>query len=327
MRSNSWRMLFLAAAAVVLACGRTEIAKADNYPSRVIQVVVSYPAGGAYDTATRILAPQLQQALGQALVIVPKPGAAGSLGLDSVLRADPDGYSVSATATATLTLNPHFLDNIKYTVKDVIPIGILAVEVNAIVVKADAKWKTFDELLDDAAKNPGKLTYGSPGAGSVSTTVVDAIKAERKLSIVNVPFVGSPAVNLAVLGGQVDFGTTALTAAAPMIDSGQLRLLAVGGKQRVSKFPDVKTFNEFGLKAADLQLRIGLFVSSKTPPDVVEKLSAAFSKAVSDPVIAEKLSAVGLLPSFEDSRTAQATLLQEAKDVDNIVKSMNAAKN
>jgi tripartite-type tricarboxylate transporter receptor subunit TctC len=321
------RRLFLSAAAVcvlIQACWCR--VHAETYPSRPIQVIVSYPAGGAYDTATRILAPRMSEILGQPLVIIPKPGASGSLGVSFVLNSPADGYTLSSTATASLTLNPLYMDDLTYTSKDAIPIGTFAVEVNAINVKADAKWKTFEELLDDAARNPDKLDYASPGAGSVSTTIMEVIKAERGLKIMSVPFLGSPPVNVAVLGNQVDFGTLTLSTAAPMIQSGQLRLLAVGGMRRAPLFPDVKTFNELGFKTADLQLKLGLFVSAKTPPAIVEKLSAAFDKTVGDPQITAQLAKMGLLPQAEDSKTAEAALLQEGKDVGEIGKLLGKAR-
>lgn len=320
MRDRFRRILPLAVAAFIPAIALTDQTRAETYPSRPIQIIVSYPAGGAQDMATRIIAPRMSEILGQPLVIVPKPGASGSLGVDFVLNSPPDGYTLSSTSTASLTLNPLYMDSLKYTYKDAVPIGTFAVEVNAIVVKADAKWRTFEELIDDAAKNPGKLSYGSPGVGTVSTTVVEAIKAERGLDVVSVPFVGSPPVNVAVLGGQIDFGTAALSTAAPMVQSGQLRLLAVGGTQRAPMFPDVKTFRELGFKSADLQLKIGLFASSKTPRDIVEKLSTAFDKAVEDPQVAAQLMKVGLVPQVEDSKAAEAALLQEEKDVHEIGK-------
>jgi tripartite-type tricarboxylate transporter receptor subunit TctC len=326
VRDQSLELFRSAVIASTLLAASLAPAHAGPFPTRPIQVIVSYPAGGAYDTATRIIAPKMSEILGQPLVIIPKPGASGSLAVGFVLKSPPDGYTLSSTATASLTLNPVYMKELTYTYKDAAPIGTFAVEVNAIVVRTDSKWKTFAALLDDATKNPGKLTYGSPGPKSVSTTVMEVIKAERGLNVVSVPFVGSPPVAVALLGKQVDFGTLALSVAAPMIKAGQLRLLAVGGTQRSPMFPDVKTFKELGFKTADLQLKIGLFASAKTPRATMKILSDAFAKAAADPQVSTQLAKVGLLPLVEDSKAAETALRQEMQDVNKISEILKITK-
>ena len=187
-------------------------AEGDKYPARQIQLIVPFVAGGALDVATRIIEPKLSAALGAPVVIVARPGASGVLGVRSVVNAPPDGYTVAATFNTTINLVRLNSKDVGYTYKDLTAVGNYAVDVGAIVADEQARWKTLSALLDEAAHNPGKLSYGSAGVGSVSSIILEAIKFERGLNMVSVPFQGSPPVNFAVVGKQVDFGSVAFSA-------------------------------------------------------------------------------------------------------------------
>lgn len=299
---------------------------AEGYPTRPIQVIVPFPPGGSLDVATRILAPRMSAILGVPLVIVPKPGASGAIGASTVLNAPADGYTIASTFNSTLTLIHLNTKGLPYTYKDFTPIGNFAVDVNAIVVKGDSRWKNLDELFGEIAKNPSKLNYGSPGIGSVSSLAMDVIKTERKLDVTNVPFPGSPPVNTAVLGNQVDFGTVAFSSAIPLMDDGQLRVLGISGTERFSKFPDLRTFREQGIKNADLSLKAGLYVSAKTPPAIVAALEAAFNAAVKDPEVATAIEKAGLFQKIEDAAAAKAAIEQEDVDVQALGRMMAIGK-
>ena len=206
-------------------------AQEEKYPSRPVQLVLSFPPGGALDVAVRILEPRLSAALGVPLVIMSRAGAGGGLAINTVIKSPPDGYTVLATFNTAINLVRLTNKDVTYSYRDLIPIGNFAVDVGAIVVHQDARWTSFAALFDEAKQNPGKLTYGSAGVGSVSALMLDAVKLQRGVDLVHVPFAGTPPANVAVLGKQVDFGTVAFSPTIPLVKDGKMRVLAVSFDQ------------------------------------------------------------------------------------------------
>jgi tripartite-type tricarboxylate transporter receptor subunit TctC len=312
-----YRFAFLmcsVAAALAAPCAPLP-AQEEKYPLRPIQVVLSFPPGGALDVAVRLLETRLSAVLGVPLVIMSRPGAGGSIAVNSVIKAPPDGYTVLATFNTAINLVRVTNKEVTYTYKDLIAVGNIAIDVGAIVVERDARWRSFEALLDEGKQNPGKLNYGSAGIGSVSALMLDAIKLQRGVDMVHVPFAGTPPAIIAVLGKQVDFGTIALSPAISFVKDGKMRALAVSSTQRLSAFPDVPALEELGIRNASLSLKAGLYLPLGTPPRIVDTLAKAFSVAMQDPAIGPLLEKAGLFPRYEDAATAQAAIAKEYDEV------------
>ena len=156
--------------AVALGLGRT--AGAADYPAREIELIVSFPAGGPADTSARIIGPRLAALLGQPVVVVNKPGGSGAVGADYVAKAKPDGYTVYAATNSPLTISPHLTKGLPYKTSDFAPLGAYAVDLGVITTRAGGPARTLEEFVEYARKNPGKLSYGSAGFGTVSSLMV-----------------------------------------------------------------------------------------------------------------------------------------------------------
>lgn len=309
---------FIRAVAVGLCvAGMTvEIAHADEkYPSHEIRAIVPFPPGGAIDAGVRIIQSQISAHLGVPFVVVNRAGASGTIGTGAVASAAADGYTVAATPSTTLTLAGVTNRNLPYKVEDFIPLGTYAVDVGVIVVHADSPWKTLKDLVAYARQNPGKLSYGSPGAGSVSSFAVEAIKLQHGLNMVEVPFQGSPPANTALLGKQVDFATVAFSNAAPLLQAGKLRALAVSAESRMPGYLDVPTLAEDGVAYGSLGLTLGLYVRTGTPAGAVDLLAEALRVAMKNPATRESLEKTGLFVRYTDRNGAQRQLDAEHREV------------
>jgi tripartite-type tricarboxylate transporter receptor subunit TctC len=280
----------------------------EPYPTRPIQVVIPFPPGGALDLGIRILQPLLSAHLSQPLVLVNRPGAGGMVGLDAVYKAPADGYTVAATSTSTLTVVPVTAASLPYSMSDFIPVGNYAVDASVIVVHADAPWKTYEELIEFARGNPNKLTYGSPGVGTLSTLNMESLKFAYGIQIEQVPFPGTPQVRTALLGKHVDMGVMSFSGVASQLKAGTLRALVSSASTRLPDFPTVPTLSEKGAPQAQLNLDLGLYVRAGTPRHIVETLAKALEAAAKDPSAVEGLRKVGMLAQYQDGPKVQAQL-------------------
>jgi tripartite-type tricarboxylate transporter receptor subunit TctC len=237
------------------------------------------------------------------------------IGMAAVASAPPDGYTVAASSSTTLTLVGMTNHNVPYKIEHFIPLGNYAIDAGAIVVHGDSPWKTLEDLIAHAGQNPGKLSYGSPGSGSVSSFVVEAIKVQYDVKMVEVPFQGSPPANMAVLGKQVDFATVAFSNAAPMLNAGKLRALATSSETRLPGYPDIPTLAEKGVRNASLGLTLGLYAAAKTPAHAVDVLATSLGIAMQNQSVTQSLEKAGLFVKYADRHGAQRQLDVEYRDV------------
>jgi tripartite-type tricarboxylate transporter receptor subunit TctC len=317
------------AAAVLLAgavlCGGAAWS-AEAYPARPIQVIIPYPPGGALDIGMRIIQPQLSANLGVPLVVMNRPGASGVLGMGVLANAAADGYTVGATSTSTLTVVQIGTPNLPYKLSDFIPIGNYAVDLSVLFVAADARWKTFDDLVAEARRSPGKLTYGSPGIGTLSSLNIGAVRDALGLDLVEVPYPATPQVNLAVQGKQIDVGSAAFSGIGSAVKDGSIRVLTVGGSKRLPSVPDAPSLTEKGLPDGGLNLALGLYVPAGTPQPIVEVLSAALRKTMSNPEVVAAIEKTGMFVQVEDGATVQNKLESEYRNVMGLGRRLNLIK-
>ena len=302
--------LVLATATLVLmlALG-TPAAAQPAYPARPIEVIIPFPPGGPADTAARIIQPKLSAALGVPLVLVNKSGGGGALAADYVGKSKPDGYTVFAATNAPVTIVAATQPDISYRPTDFAAIGTSMTDVSVFVGKAGSPWKTLEEFVEYVRKNPGKLSYGSAGLGTVSFFAFELFKHAYGLDITHVPFQGGGPVKNAIMGGHVTIASSGLNSFAPLMKSGDLIALATSAPKRVPAFPDVPTLAEKGFPDASLNIWMALFVPAKTPQGVVDTLAHALEQTMKEPSVVTAVEKAGMVVDYRGP-SATAKLLE-----------------
>ena len=278
------RQFVQAAAAATASLALPELARAQaaNFPSRPIKLICPWPAAGSSDMVMRALADSASKALGQQVVIENKPGASGMLGPNELLKAAPDGYTLSQLTIGVARL-PHMQKMQFDPLRDFSYIACLTGYTFGIVVKSDSPFKTVKDLVDYAKANPGKFSYGSTGNGTTPHLAVEEFANKAGIQLTHVPFKGSSDGLQALLGGHINAHSDA-TGWAPHVDSGAMRLLATYGSKRTKRWPQVPTLNELGYDTVS-DSPFGIGGPRGMDPKVVRKLQDAFKKTLSDPAV------------------------------------------
>ena len=287
------RTLLAAAGAALLATG-TAFAQAP-YPSQTVKLVVPFAPGGSTDLAARLIAEYGSRELGQTIVVENKAGAGGSLGMEFVAKARPDGYTLGMATVSTHGSNPAvYGSKLKYDpVKDFMPVTNVATTPSVFAINPKVPAKDMKEFIALAKANPGKYSFASPGAGSLGHANIEHFAALAKIKLLHVPYKGAgPAMNDA-LGGQVDAITDNLPSALANIKAGKLRPLAVLSEKRSPALPDVPTYGELGFPQMGGGGWFGVVAPAGTPPEVVARLNQAFHKAMKNPEFVRKMDESG----------------------------------
>jgi tripartite-type tricarboxylate transporter receptor subunit TctC len=283
----------LGALFAVLFC--TAPAFAQGYPTRPIRLVVPFGTGGGTDILARIVEPLVSKALGQPLVIDNRAGGGSSIGMDVVAKAAPDGYTLVMTDTS-IAVNPSLRPLPYDTINDFVPVSLLATAPVILVAHPSVPAKTLQEFVALATQKPGELNYASGGIGSSTHLGGELLKFVAGIDMKHVPYKGTgPAMN-DLVGGHVQVMFSGISSARPYLDAGTLRALAVTGEARNAAVPDVPTFAEAGLPGVTASTYWGVLAPKGTPKEIVDRLSAAFAKAVRDPDVVKRIGELGYLP-------------------------------
>jgi tripartite-type tricarboxylate transporter receptor subunit TctC len=313
--------------AVALALGAPPPgALAQSYPTRPVEFIIPFAPGGPTDTAIRLIQPQLSANLGVPVVLVNKAGGGGALGMDAVAKAKPDGYTLAATVRSTLTILPATQPDVAYKISDFAPIGTYAVDSQVVMVKSGAPWKTLEELIDHAKKNPGKLSYGSAGQGTNSFFTMELLKLAYGLDIAHVPFGGSGPVKNALLGGHVQVGAAALSPVLSVIRSGDIAPLVTSATRRSPAIPIVPTMTEKGQPDASLSTWAELWAPARTPKPVLDRLVQALDKTMKDPAVVAAIEKAGLQVEYNDPAATLKLVERENEVVRTVVKKLGLGK-
>jgi len=253
---------------------------AQQFPAKEVQIVVPYAAGGATDLVFRALAASSQKYLGKAVVVVNKPGGGGAVGFTDAAQAKPDGYTL-VTAITPITILPHQVKT-AFTYRDFEPIINVVQDPAMFQVRADAPWKTLNEFLEYAHRNPGMITVGNSGAGGGVHLIALAFEKAAGVKFNHIPFAGGGPSVTALLGGHVNAVSVSPPEGIAQVKAGTLRIIALFSEQRMPDFPNVPTVREQGVDFAMGQWR-GLAAPKGTPPEVIKALHAAFRKGMDDP--------------------------------------------
>ena len=299
---------------------------AQSYPTRPVEFIIPFAPGGPTDTAIRLIQPQLSANLGVPVVLVNKAGGGGALGMDAVAKAKPDGYTLAATVRSTLTILPATQPDVAYKISDFAAIGTYAVDSQVVVVKAGAPWKTLEELVDHAKKNPGKLSYGSAGQGTNSFFTMELLKLAYGLDIAHVPFGGSGPVKNALLGGHVQVGAAALSPVLSVIRSGDITALVTSTTRRSPAVPNVPTMTEKGHADASLSTWAELWAPAKTPKPVLDRLVQALDRTMKDPAVVSAIEKAGLQVEYNDPAVTLRLVERENEVVRTVVRKLGLGK-
>jgi tripartite-type tricarboxylate transporter receptor subunit TctC len=303
------------AAALVMAAGSAGV-QAQSFPSKPVTFIVPWSAGGTTDVGLRALATATEKHLGQPIVIENRPGAAGTLGpLQMAATASPDGHTI-AQITVTVFRLPFTTRTTFDPALDLTYIIGLSGYTFGVVVRDDAPWNTFQDLLADAKANPGKINYGTPGAGTTLHITMEAIAKRHGIKWTHVPFKGTPETTNALLGGHIHAVADA-TGWGPLVNAGRLRLLVTWGASRTKNWPNVPTLREVGLDLVS-NSAFGIAGPKGMDPQVVKVLHDAFKKGLAEPSYVEtigKLDQETVYLSSEDYRKAALRQLAEQKRI------------
>ncbi len=302
------------------------ITPAADYPIKPINLYVGFQAGGAVDTAARIVTNQVNKYLEQPVIVVNKAGGASAVAADFVAKSKPDGYTL-LSATITTVIHTIVNPDIPFKLRDFMPIAGLYSMPLVIVVKGDSKLSTIEEFIDFAKKNPKQLNMGIAGVNVVHHFAFELFKKEAGIEANPIVFQGDPAAVVGVLGGHIDFAFLGLVSAGEHIKRGTMKGLVVTSSRRSPQFPNIPTMGEKGFaKGGVIVSWGGVFAPAGTPMAVLEKLSAAYQKATANPDVVAQLEKVGFAATYMNAKDFDHFVKDEQKRLTEIAQSAQMIK-
>jgi tripartite-type tricarboxylate transporter receptor subunit TctC len=276
-------------------------AAAGEYPDKPITLVVPSGAGGSTDTAARIMAINIQDHIGQPIIVVNKKGASGGIGINFALKAKPDGYILMEGMIGGHVLHPAMNASTGYTPADYTPIAMTQMNPNVLVVKADSPYQTLQDLLDAIKAKPGELKFSHAGAGSIHYFGIHLLLKTAGLgkdSAVAIPYKGGKRSMAGLLRGEADFHQTNLVSAIDFIQTGKVRALAVTTKERLKVLPDLPTYTELGYPKVDIFGWRGVIGPKGLPKEIVDKWAKAVQETMERKGWIKMVTAVGDVPNY-----------------------------
>ena len=310
----------------ILVLGNAVLLFGQSYPDRAINLIIPMAPGDGVDVSGRLMAEELAKLLKVPIVPLNKPGAAGTIGTDIVVKAKNDGYtillSINASIIHTKILHP---ENVPYdSFKDLTPLGLATISPLFVVARSDAPYKNLKELVEYARKNPGKVRCGTPGLGTVSDFNVEIIKKFAEIDIINVPFKGASPSITALLGGHVEIASAVAPLIISHMRSGKMKGLITSNK--FPEFPDIPTLKQLGYQQDLLGVWFAYFAPTGVPAQITETLVLAIEKVVKDPSISSKLAQMAMIQEFEAPEKLLTRMQEEYKMVEEIAKKSRMVK-
>jgi len=269
-----------------------------EWPVKPVRVIVGYPAGGGHDFTARLIAGRLSEVLKQPFVVENRSGASGTIATDGIAKGPADGYSFIVASPAETVVGAVAGLKMNYDwEKDLAPVAVIGDTPLGIAIHPSVPAKTIQELLGYAKKNPGKLSYGTPGSGSSMHFAGEALKASAGLFIVHIPYRGAAPAISDLLGGQVPMIIVGMPGIVGPHKAGKIHIVAVTSLKRSSATPDIPAMAELpGFAGYSFTNWTGVFMAAKTPPAIIERLAAEIGKAVKEPAVRDKLLGAGVDP-------------------------------
>jgi tripartite-type tricarboxylate transporter receptor subunit TctC len=296
----------------------------DKWPSKPITYIVPFPPGGTTDILARLVSQKLGPALGTTIVIENKPGAGGNIGSDYVAKAAPDGYTILGGTISSHSINASLYPNLPYDpLKSFAQITLIGTNANVLIVGANSPIKSVQDIVSISKSKPGSLSFASAGNGTSQHLSSELFKTMTKIDMVHIPYKGSAPAIQDVMAGQVPLMFDTTVVAAPFIESGRVRALAVTSSKRLPSLPNVPTMAEAGVSGYDVVAWQGIFAPAGTPAPIVQRLYTEISAILKQPDMQERLAKLGVEPSgmspqqFASFQTAEVTkwakVVKEAK--------------
>ena len=265
-----------------------------DYPERAVKIIVPYPAGQTTDVIARTVGQQLTESLGQSFFVDNRSGAGGIIGMEAAKRADADGYTLSMSASGPMAINPALYTTLRYDpIRDFTPIAKVAIIPLFLVVRADFPAANLKELIEYVKKNPGTLNYGSGGTGLTNHLTMEMFKSQAGLNLMHIPYRGAATALTALIAGDISMMFEAGPAIMPHVQSGALKVIAVGTKGGTKTFPDVPSVDQAGVPGFDAQAWIVLVAPAGTPAPVVTRLNKSMQDILKSPALQKNLAALG----------------------------------
>ena len=306
-------------AAALAATFIATLSFAQPWPTKPVRIVVPAPAGSSLDFVARVLGDKLKDKWGQAVIVDPKPGAGGMIGVDIAAKST-DNHTLVIGFPGPTAYGPFLYKKMPYdVVKDLAPIVITTTQPNVLAVNAALPIKTVAELVAYAKANPGKLSYASVGNGSSSHLAMELFKSEAGIDAQHIPFNGSPPAALSTANGDTQMLFAVASGIAPQVQSGKIRMVAVTSAGRFDSLKDLPSISE-SVKGFEAVAWNGLFGPASLPADIVAKINADINAVLADPAIRERLVAAGMAPGGGTSAAFRALLDADMKKWGGIIK-------
>jgi tripartite-type tricarboxylate transporter receptor subunit TctC len=299
---------------------------AQTFPTKPVRLIVTYPPGGSSDLMSRVYGAKLGDLWGQQVIIESKPGAAGSIGMDFAAKQPNDGYTFVVGNLGPVAVNP-LLSKVPYNIeKDFIAVSMLSTGPNVLVVRTDSEFKSLNDIIAYARKNPGKLNYGTSGPGSVSHLSSEMLKNNQKINAVEVAYKGGVLAIQDLLGGQIQYIFSDSLPAMAHIRGGKLRALCVTGSQRYELLPEPPLCQEAapGLVAVNWW---GVLLPAGSPKAIVDKLNADTVKALADPDVKKRFADLGVEAVSSTPEQFAAFIKNEMAKYEKLIKEANIKVN
>jgi tripartite-type tricarboxylate transporter receptor subunit TctC len=306
-----------------MVSGALSVGAAD-YPVKSIQLVCPYGAGGLTDIVARFVADKMGKVLGQPIVVVNKPGGGTAIGTGYVAASKPDGYTVLINMTGGFIVTPLITPNLPYKMSDFIPVGKIITADYLVLVNKDLPVNTLPELVAHVKKNPGKVSYGSPGIGTVNHLVMEQLNSQSQTDMQHIPYTSELPVLTALMGNHIQAAAVTAPFSLKYIHTNQVRGIAVLAEKRDPLVP-LATSGEQGFPELIASIYNILFVPVKTPAPVVKKLEEALQKTLRDKEAVESLGKMDFKIDFLNSEDTQSFLDREVKKWASVVKRGNIA--
>lgn len=287
MRLLQWLVL-------ILIAGNCAASAQGNYPDRPIKMIVPLAAASAVDVAARIVTQKMAENMGQQIVVLNQPGAAGLIGAEQVARAAPDGYTIGGFNDSVMTMVPNLQAHMRWDIlKDFAPVSLVATVEWGLIAGNQTPYKSAADLIAAAKATPGKIDYGSGGPGSPQHLAMAMFASSAGISLTHVPYKGATQAAADVVAGQIPVAFQGLGTVAAMVRGGQVRLIGVCTEKRLATFPDVPTVNESGLPGFFFNSWFAMLAPAGTPKEIVARLNAEVLRALADADVRHKLEELG----------------------------------
>ena len=284
---------------------------AANYPTKPVRLLVGFASGGAVDTTARIVSQRLTEVWGQQVIVENRSGGGGTIAVNTVANATPDGYTLLVAANAEIAANPVlFPGSAINPIKDLAPISLISMTPFLIVTHPGAAINSLEDLIAQAKARPGQITWASAGHGSTNHFTGSWFASEAGIKLLHVPYKGAAPAAAAVAGGEVAIGIVSPTAGLPFISSGRIKVLALTTKYKPTFAKDWPTAAEKGVSGFDSAAWIGLFAPASTPRELLTRLNGEINKLLKEPDVQKRFAVLG----FESLGTTSADFIQRVKN-------------